>query len=99
VGRCCLALGSGAWAFVFPRSFYDHVATFEPYNRDFLHDIGAFTIGLGAVMLLALVLEDGPPIVRPRAAVSRRPPDDRSRRERDATESRRRLNPSGKPPP
>jgi hypothetical protein len=32
---------------VFPHSFYDNVATFEPYNRHFLHDIGAFTIGLG----------------------------------------------------
>jgi hypothetical protein len=49
------ALGSGVWAFVAPRSFYDTIATFEPYNRHFLHDIGAFTIGLGAGMLAALV--------------------------------------------
>jgi hypothetical protein len=49
------ALGSGVWAFAAPHSFYDNVATFEPYNRHFLHDIGAFTIGLGAVMLFALV--------------------------------------------
>jgi hypothetical protein len=49
------ALGSGIWAFVAPRSFYDNIATFEPYNRHFLHDIGAFTIGLGAVVLFALV--------------------------------------------
>jgi hypothetical protein len=49
------ALGSGVWAFLAPRSFYDNIATFEPYNRHFLHDIGAFTIGLGAAMLLALV--------------------------------------------
>ena len=38
-----------------PRSFYDTIATFEPYNRHFIHDIGAFTIGLGAVLLFALV--------------------------------------------
>ena len=48
-------LGSGLWAFVAPRSFYDTIATFEPYNRHFIHDIGAFTIGLGAVLLFALV--------------------------------------------
>jgi hypothetical protein len=51
------AIGSGVWAFAAPRSFYDNVATFEPYNRHFLHDIGAFTIGLGAVMLLALITQ------------------------------------------
>jgi hypothetical protein len=49
------ALGSGVWAFVAPRSFFDNIATFEPYNRHFLHDIGAFSIGLGAVLLFALV--------------------------------------------
>jgi hypothetical protein len=49
------ALGSGVWAFVAPHSFYDNVATFEPYNHHFLHDIGAFSIGLGAVVLFALV--------------------------------------------
>jgi peptidoglycan/LPS O-acetylase OafA/YrhL len=48
-------LGSGVWAFAAPRSFYDNIATFEPYNRHFLHDIGVFTIGLGAMLLLALV--------------------------------------------
>jgi hypothetical protein len=49
------SLGSGVWALAAPRSFYDNVATFEPYNRHFIHDIGAFTIGLGAVVLFALV--------------------------------------------
>ena len=48
-------LGSGLWAFFAPRSFYDTVATFEPYNRHFIHDIGAFSLGLGGVLLLALV--------------------------------------------
>ena len=49
-------LGSGLWAFFAPRSFYDTLATFEPYNRHFIHDIGAFTIGLAAVLLFALVM-------------------------------------------
>jgi hypothetical protein len=49
------AFGSGLWAFLAPRSFYDNIATFEPYNRHLLHDIGAFTLGLGAVALFALV--------------------------------------------
>lgn len=48
-------IGSGAWAFVAPRSFYDQAATFPPYNVHFLHDIGALSIGLGAVIALALL--------------------------------------------
>ncbi len=45
----------GLWAMVGPRSFFDAVATFEPYNRHFLQDIGAFQIGLGTVLLLAVL--------------------------------------------
>ena len=45
----------GLWAMLGPRSFFDALATFEPYNRHFLQDIGAFQIGLGAVLLLAVV--------------------------------------------
>lgn len=48
-------LVSGVWAFFAPRSFFDNIATFEPYNRHFLHDGGAFSIGLGAVLVFALV--------------------------------------------
>src|SRR3712207_1708028 len=44
---------SGAWALAAPESFFDAVATFDPYNRHFVQDIGAFQIGLGAVLLLA----------------------------------------------
>ena len=50
-------LGSGLWAFLAPRSFFDNIATFEPYNRHFLHDAGAFSIGLGAVIALALLTD------------------------------------------
>ena len=48
-------LGSGLWAFVAPQSFFDQLATFPPYNQHFIHDIGAFSIGLGAVIALALL--------------------------------------------
>lgn len=43
----------GVWALVSPRSFFDTIATYDPYNPHLIHDIGAFQIGLGAVLLLA----------------------------------------------
>ncbi|HUR49779.1 MAG TPA: hypothetical protein VMY88_09690 [Acidimicrobiales bacterium] len=46
--------GSGLWAFLAPRSFFDRLATFAPYNEHLLHDIGALSIGLGAVIGFAL---------------------------------------------
>lgn len=51
-------LATGVWAFADPGSFFDAVATFEPYNEHFLHDIGVFQIGIGATLLLALVWTD-----------------------------------------
>lgn len=47
-------LVTGLWAMLAPASFYVWVAPFPPYNRHFLHDAGAFQIGLGATLLLAL---------------------------------------------
>ena len=44
----------GIWAFIAPHSFYDQLATFPPYNRHLVHDIGACQIGIGAALLLAL---------------------------------------------
>ena len=49
----------GLYAFVAPRSFFDVGAVFEPYNAHFIHDIGAFQIGLGAVLLCAALMADG----------------------------------------
>jgi hypothetical protein len=46
-------LGSGLYALVAPESFHDSLAKFEPYNQHYIQDIGAFSIGLGAVLLLA----------------------------------------------
>lgn len=45
----------GLFAMAAPRAFFDTVATFEPYNQHFLQDLGAFQVGLGAVLLLALL--------------------------------------------
>ena len=47
-------LALGVWAMADPESFFDRVATFEPYNQHFVQDIGAFQIGLGVVLLLAV---------------------------------------------
>lgn len=48
----------GLWAFVAPRSFYERIASFPPYNQHLLHDIGAFQAGVGAALLFALVRPD-----------------------------------------
>jgi hypothetical protein len=54
----CISLGAGLWAMIAPHSFYDQAATFPPYNRHFIHDIGAFQIGLGSCLFAALALAD-----------------------------------------
>jgi len=46
-------VGLGAWAMLDPASFFATIASFEPYNKHFVQDIGAFQIGLGAVLLLS----------------------------------------------
>jgi hypothetical protein len=46
-------LALGVWALLSPDSFFVALATFEPYNRHFLQDVGAFQAGLGVVLLLA----------------------------------------------
>ena len=51
-------LVGGLWAFFAPRSFFEALATFPPYNRHFLHDVGSFQIGLGLMLLLALRWRD-----------------------------------------
>lgn len=47
----------GVWSLVAPRGFATFIA-FPPYNEHLLHDVGAFQIGLGAGLLLALVWTD-----------------------------------------
>ncbi len=48
----------GLWAFVDARSFYEELAAFPPFNRHLLHDIGAFQIGIGSMLLLSSFLLD-----------------------------------------
>jgi PPOX class probable F420-dependent enzyme len=52
-----VTLATGLWAFLAPRSFADAVRF--PYARHFVHDTGAFQIGIGATLLLALAWRDG----------------------------------------
>lgn len=52
----------GLWAFLSPRSFFDVLATFEPYNAHFLRDIGAGMLGVGTAGVVAAL--------RPRALVA-----------------------------
>jgi len=53
-----ISIGAGLWAMTAPHAFYEQAATFPPYNRHFIHDIGAFQIGLGSCLLAALALAD-----------------------------------------
>jgi uncharacterized membrane protein len=53
-----LVLVLGIWAFTSPRSFYKSVATWPPFNRHFIHDLGALQIGIGATLLLAALRSD-----------------------------------------
>jgi hypothetical protein len=47
---------TGAWAFLVPTNFFSAVATFAPLNVHLLHDIGAFQIGLGLALTVAVAL-------------------------------------------
>jgi hypothetical protein len=47
-------LATGVAAMAAPETFFDSVATFEPYNQHFIQDIGSFNLGLGMVLVLAL---------------------------------------------
>lgn len=49
----------GAWAFLAPHSFFETVARWEPYNEHFLHDAGAFQIGIGVALVLSFTRAGG----------------------------------------
>ena len=53
-----ISIGVGVWAFFDPASFFATIAVFPPYNEHFLHDVGAFQVGLGLALWLALVWAD-----------------------------------------
>jgi hypothetical protein len=54
-------LAFGIWAFFASASFAEFVAF--PYNRHLLHDVGAFQIGIGVTVLLALLWADSVMVV------------------------------------
>ena len=59
VGICAAFLiASGLFALLAPEAFFQLVAIYPPYNQHFIHDIGAFMLGLGAGLALALVVSD-----------------------------------------
>jgi PPOX class probable F420-dependent enzyme len=52
------ALAVGFWALLAPGSFADFI-DFPPENPHLLHDVGAFQLGLGATLVLAMAWGDG----------------------------------------
>ena len=53
VGLIYLILG--VWAFGLPESFAAVIAPFPPYNEHYLHDLGAFQIGIGVGVIAGAV--------------------------------------------
>ncbi len=51
-----LSAGAGVWALGWPASFSDFV-NFPPH-RHFVHDVGAFQLGIGATLLVATIWAD-----------------------------------------
>ncbi len=51
-------LGFGCWAFLAPASFSDFI-DYAPYNEHLIHDAGAFQLGIGVGLLLAVFWSDG----------------------------------------
>jgi hypothetical protein len=47
----------GVWSFAAPRSFADFI-DYAPYNEHLLHDVGAFQIGIGVTLVVALFASD-----------------------------------------
>lgn len=56
VAAGALTLAAGAWTLASPRSFADFAGF--GYNRHFIHDIGAFNLGIGATLVLAAAWAD-----------------------------------------
>jgi uncharacterized membrane protein len=59
IAAAALMLIAGVWAFVWPEPFAAVVKFPVPQEyRHFVHDVGAFSIGIGATLLLALWWRD-----------------------------------------
>lgn len=61
-------LAFGLWAFFAPESFAEHIATFPPYSRHLVHDMGAFGTALGVAAVAGLLFAD--PLAAALAAVA-----------------------------
>jgi hypothetical protein len=48
-------LVTGGWSFLAPAGFFGAAANYAPYNVHFLHDVGAFQVGLGLALVLPAV--------------------------------------------
>jgi len=48
----------GLWAFLAPANFAANVATFPPFSRHLVHDMGAFMVGLAVVVVAAMFWSD-----------------------------------------
>lgn len=61
VAMGCAVLGAvmfgvlGAWSSFAPRSFYDLIATYPPYNLHLFHDLGVFQLGIAASLAAGIV--------------------------------------------
>jgi hypothetical protein len=53
-----LFVALGLWALFSPHAFFSGIAHYPPYNKHLFHDVGAFQIGIGTTMLLALFRRD-----------------------------------------
>ena len=53
-----LLVGLGLWAMIAPHDFYASAATYPPYNRHLVHDVGALLIGLGSCLVAGLLVRD-----------------------------------------
>jgi hypothetical protein len=53
-----LLIGGGLWAMIAPHAFYLNAAPYPPYNRHFIHDVGALVIGLGSCLVAGLLVRD-----------------------------------------
>ncbi|HYI44404.1 MAG TPA: hypothetical protein VE174_02930 [Actinomycetota bacterium] len=60
----------GVWPFLAPRSFFDALVAFPPFNAHLLRDIGSFQLGIGGALLAAAKWRDGLLVALTGAAVA-----------------------------
>jgi uncharacterized membrane protein HdeD (DUF308 family) len=48
----------GLWAFFAPASFFERIASYPPYSKHLIHDLGAFQSAIGSGLLFSLLRAD-----------------------------------------